>query len=251
MKWQSLCCYGFSLSGLPFWSFSVWRILTHCSRLSGSSPSLWSCLWHLWIQWSTLFLCIFHVIWDICLYFLIIHIEHNNKHWVGNIPWRRAWQPTPVFWPGESPWIEEPGGLQSMGSQRVGHAWETKCIIMFLSLLLGYVSFYFVSKCFYSTKWCSIIDVKWKFSFGQDIYSSRNVSFLPYSVIPGSQDLMCTHLAITDWLNDLTSIFTLGNSSPCQRAVKKNLYIECDVTMAIWKAWNYLFSLIDLCLSEV
>ena len=24
--------------------------------------------------------------------------------WVGNIPWRRAWQPTPVFLPGESPW---------------------------------------------------------------------------------------------------------------------------------------------------
>ena len=24
-------------------------------------------------------------------------------------PWRRAWQPTPVFLPGESPWTEEPG----------------------------------------------------------------------------------------------------------------------------------------------
>ena len=41
--------------------------------------------------------------------------------WVGTIPWRRAWQPTPVFLPGESPWTEEPGGLQSMGLQRVGH----------------------------------------------------------------------------------------------------------------------------------
>ena len=25
-------------------------------------------------------------------------------------PWRRAWHPTPVFLPGESPWTEEPGG---------------------------------------------------------------------------------------------------------------------------------------------
>ena len=25
------------------------------------------------------------------------------------------------FLPGESPWTEEPGGLQSKGSQRVGH----------------------------------------------------------------------------------------------------------------------------------
>jgi len=37
------------------------------------------------------------------------------------IPWRRAWQLTPIFLLGESPWTEEPGGLQFMGSQRVGH----------------------------------------------------------------------------------------------------------------------------------
>ena len=37
--------------------------------------------------------------------------------WVGKIPWRREWQPTPVFLPGESPWTEEPGGLQFMGLQ--------------------------------------------------------------------------------------------------------------------------------------
>ena len=37
--------------------------------------------------------------------------------WVGKILCRRAWQPTPVFLPGESPWTEEPGGLQPMGSQ--------------------------------------------------------------------------------------------------------------------------------------
>ena len=36
--------------------------------------------------------------------------------WVGKIPWIREWLPTPVFLPGESPWTEEPGGLQSMGS---------------------------------------------------------------------------------------------------------------------------------------
>ena len=36
-------------------------------------------------------------------------------------PWRRAWQPNPVFLSGESPWTEEPGRLQSMGLQRVGH----------------------------------------------------------------------------------------------------------------------------------
>ena len=46
--------------------------------------------------------------------------------WVGKIPWRRAWQPIPVFRPGESPWTEEPGGLQSMGLQRAGRDCTTK-----------------------------------------------------------------------------------------------------------------------------
>ena len=37
--------------------------------------------------------------------------------WVGKIPWRKEWQPTPVFLLGKIPWTEEPGGLWSMGSQ--------------------------------------------------------------------------------------------------------------------------------------
>ena len=40
--------------------------------------------------------------------------------------WRRGWQPTPVFLPGESLWTEEPGALQSIGSRRVGHDYTTK-----------------------------------------------------------------------------------------------------------------------------
>ena len=43
---------------------------------------------------------------------------------VGKIPWRRAWQSTPVFLPGESPWTEVLGGLQSMGSQRSCTQWN-------------------------------------------------------------------------------------------------------------------------------
>ena len=46
--------------------------------------------------------------------------------WVGQIPWRRAQQPTLVFLPAESPWTEESGGLVSMGSQRVGYDWAAK-----------------------------------------------------------------------------------------------------------------------------
>ena len=48
-------------------------------------------------------------------------IKLELDHRVGKIPWRKVWQPIPVFLPSESPWTEEPGGLQSMGSQRVEH----------------------------------------------------------------------------------------------------------------------------------
>ena len=47
--------------------------------------------------------------------------RHGFVSWVEKIPWRRKWQSTPVFLPGESHWIKEPGRLQSIGAQRVGH----------------------------------------------------------------------------------------------------------------------------------
>jgi len=47
--------------------------------------------------------------------------RHGFNPWVWKIPWRRPWQPTPVFLPRKFPWTEESGGLQSMGLQRVGH----------------------------------------------------------------------------------------------------------------------------------
>ena len=51
-----------------------------------------------------------------------------QETWVWSLcwedPWRRAWQPTPWFLPGKSPWAEEPGGRQSMGSQRGRHDWS-------------------------------------------------------------------------------------------------------------------------------
>ena len=46
--------------------------------------------------------------------------ETGFHPWVGKIPWRRAWLSTPVFLL-ENPMGEDPGGLQSMGSQRIGH----------------------------------------------------------------------------------------------------------------------------------
>ena len=50
--------------------------------------------------------------------------------WVRKIPWSGAWQPTPVFLSGESPWTEEPGGLWPKGLHRVNTAETTELIRM-------------------------------------------------------------------------------------------------------------------------
>ena len=41
-------------------------------------------------------------------------------------PWRKKWLPTPVIVAWRIPWTEEPGGLQPMRLQRVGHDWKTE-----------------------------------------------------------------------------------------------------------------------------
>ena len=43
--------------------------------------------------------------------------------WVGKIPWRRKWQPTPVFLPGESRGQGSLVGCR-LGSHRVRHDWN-------------------------------------------------------------------------------------------------------------------------------
>ena len=55
--------------------------------------------------------------------------------------WRRKWQPTPVFLPGESP--GEPGGLPSMGSHRFGQDWSD------LAAAACNIALYSIGPCFY------------------------------------------------------------------------------------------------------
>ena len=51
--------------------------------------------------------------------------RHGFHPWVGKIPWRRAWELTPVFLPGESHAQRSLAGyIQSIGSQRDRHSWS-------------------------------------------------------------------------------------------------------------------------------
>ena len=43
--------------------------------------------------------------------------RHRFDPWVAKIPWRREWQPTPVFLPGESPGPRSLAGYSPRGLQ--------------------------------------------------------------------------------------------------------------------------------------
>ena len=47
--------------------------------------------------------------------------ELQVQSWGQEDPLEKGMAPTPAVLPGESPWTEEPGGLQSLGSQRMKH----------------------------------------------------------------------------------------------------------------------------------
>ena len=49
--------------------------------------------------------------------------KRHHLFYVCHLPWRRQWHSSTLAW--KIPWTEEPGGPQSMGSQRVGHDWAT------------------------------------------------------------------------------------------------------------------------------
>ena len=55
--------------------------------------------------------------------------------WVGKIPWRRAWQPTPVFLPGESAWTEELGSYNPLDRKELDTTEATShaCILLVFS----------------------------------------------------------------------------------------------------------------------
>ena len=52
--------------------------------------------------------------------------RHRFDPWVGKIPWRRKWQPTPLFLSGKSHEQRSLVGYCPWGHKRVGHDWASK-----------------------------------------------------------------------------------------------------------------------------
>ena len=81
----------------------------------------------------------------LCIASLAIYISP----WVRRTPWRRKWQPTPVFLPGKSHGWKSLTGYNPWGQKRAGHSLETKqqhgsfseWFWYFAHLLIGYMLF--------------------------------------------------------------------------------------------------------------
>ena len=96
--------------------FLPWRLAFHLLRCAKSCPLVFQLLksYLLFIYFSIL--C--------CQASLVVQTVKNLPAMWEKILWRRERLPTPLFWPGELHG-QEPGGLLSMRSQRVGHGWAT------------------------------------------------------------------------------------------------------------------------------
>ena len=82
-------------------------------QIKGIIDWLWGLPW--WLRW-----------WR-------IHLQRRRPGfdpWVREIPWRKEWLTHANILAWRTAWIEEPGDLQSMGLQRVRHAWETNIHIV-------------------------------------------------------------------------------------------------------------------------
>ena len=84
-------------------------------------------------KWKSKLLCS-SVMCCFSIYLLMISgKESASQHrrcgfdpWVWKIPWRREWQPIPVFLPGKIPWTRGTWQATVHGVARVGHSWATK-----------------------------------------------------------------------------------------------------------------------------
>ena len=52
--------------------------------------------------------------------------RHGFDPWVGKIPWRREWQPTPVVLPGKSHGQRSLKGYSPLGLKSIRHDLDTK-----------------------------------------------------------------------------------------------------------------------------
>ena len=177
------------------WSLA-WRILSILniltSRMSGSrwviTPSWLSGLWSSFLHSSSVYSCYL---------FLISSASVRSIPFLSFIKPIFAWTATHSSihaW--KIPWTQEPGGLQSMGLQRVGHDWETSlCVCVAWNVPL--VSLIFLKRSLvFPILWFSLIFLHWLL----------RKSFLSLLAILWNSAFRCLHLSFSPLL--FTSLFS-------------------------------------------
>ena len=89
-----------------------------------------------WSYVGHIYIIFIHIYTFIVPYLSSCTVAHNasamRETWVWSLGWEDLLEEGMAthssILPGESPWTEEPGGLQSTGLQRIGHDWSTKHI---------------------------------------------------------------------------------------------------------------------------
>ena len=111
------------------WFFQVSSLLTHHEDLG----TYHNCMSQFFIT-NLLYLCPYDEDIDINMVFpvgsmvktLLQCRRHRIDPWARKIPWRRKWQPTPVFLPGKFRGQRSLVGYSPRGSQRVEHDLATE-----------------------------------------------------------------------------------------------------------------------------
>ena len=68
-------------------------------------------------------------------------LKHGFDPWVGKISWRRKWQPTPVFLPGESHGQRSLESSSPQGLKRVRHDGATEHVHMHIPFIVTDMEF--------------------------------------------------------------------------------------------------------------
>ena len=105
------------------------------------------------------------------------HKRLRSDPWVKKITWRRKWQPTAVLLPGEFPWTEKPGRLQSIGLQRVRHDWNNLACTYFCfaySFCILFIRQWTLAFCLFIRQWTLALLLH----FGYCEHSHSNTTFI-------------------------------------------------------------------------
>ena len=161
MKVIRLCIQEF-ISGCLFCSID-WHICIYASQL----PQ-WLSRWRICLQWRR-------------------HRRCRFNPWVKKIPWRRKWQPCPVFLPKKSPGQRSLGGLESKRSQKVKkteqlstqflpnlHSSFLYLCSMFWNQRPPALLFFLRLLCLFGGLWDSMLTVVWIFYIWKKIHWNFN-----------------------------------------------------------------------------